>query len=295
MNRPARARAKGPDMRIRRWNAAATLALALSLSLAAAQGAPPPYQDASLGIEARLADLLSRMTLEEKIGQMTLVEKGSMDPAGVERLGIGAVLSGGGGYPSGDNTVAGWTAMVHAYQDAALRTRLAIPVLYGVDAVHGHANVAGAVVFPHNVGLGAAANAELVEEIARVTAREMVATGIYWNYAPVLAVPRDIRWGRTYEGYGEDPELVTRLSLAALRGLQGDDLAAPDTVLGTPKHYVGDGATAFGTSPIPGARLDRGDADVDEATLRRVHARRSSGISRRGCTCCASHHRRLAA
>jgi len=271
MKRPTRRRAKGFDMRIRRWNTAATITLALSLSLAVAQGAPPPYLDANLSIDARVADLLSRMTLEEKVGQMTLVEKGSIDPAGVRRYGIGAVLSGGGGYPSGNNTVAGWTAMVHAYQDAALGTRLAIPVLYGVDAVHGHANVVGAVVFPHNVGLGAAANPDLVEAIARVTAREMVATGITWNYAPVLAVPRDIRWGRTYEGYGEEPELVTRLSLAALRGLQGDDLAAPDTVLGTPKHFVGDGATAFGTSPIPGALLDRGDADIDEAILRRVH------------------------
>ena len=258
-------------MRVRRWNTAASIALALALSLAPAQGAPPPYLNANLGIDARLADLLSRMTLEEKIGQMTLIEKGSIDPAGVERHGIGAVLSGGGGYPRGDNTVPGWAAMVHGYQDAALRTRLAIPVLYGVDAVHGHANVVGAVVFPHNVGLGAAANAELVEAIARVTAREMIATGIYWNYAPVLAVPRDIRWGRTYEGYGEDPALVTRLASAALRGLQGDDLAAPDTVLGTPKHFVGDGATAFGTSPIADGLLDRGDADVDEATLRRVH------------------------
>ncbi len=251
--------------------AVATMAAAVVLSLAAAQGAPPAYLDASLGVDERVADLLERMTLEEKIGQMTLIEKGSITPAEVARFAIGAVLSGGGGYPSGNNTVAGWTAMVHAYQDAALATRLAIPVLYGVDAVHGHANVAGAVVFPHNVGLGAAANAELVEEISRVTAREMIATGIYWNYAPVLAVARDIRWGRTYEAYGEDPELVTRLSLAALRGLQGADLAAPDTVLGTPKHYVGDGATAFGTSPIPGALLDRGDADVDEETLRRVH------------------------
>jgi beta-glucosidase len=252
------------------WLAALVLALAAPWP-AAAQAPTPPYLDARLTVEARVTDLLGRMTLEEKLGQMTLIEKGSIAPAGVERLGIGAVLSGGGGYPAGDNTVAGWRAMVHAYQDAALRTRLAIPMLYGVDAVHGHANLAGAVVFPHNVGLGAAANPELVEALARATAREMIATGIYWNYAPVLAVPRDVRWGRTYEGYGEDPELVTSLALAALRGLQGDDLAAPDTVLGTPKHFVGDGATAFGTSPIAEGLLDRGDAEIDEATLRRVH------------------------
>ena len=271
MRRPSgvRAAALGAATRL----AALMLALVVfaAPSPAAAQEAAPAYLDASLSVEARVADLLARMTLEEKVGQMALIEKGSIDPAGVERLGIGAVLSGGGGYPSGANTVAGWAAMVYGYQDAALRTRLAIPLLYGVDAVHGHANVAGAVVFPHNVGLGAAGNADLVEAIARATAREMIATGIYWNYAPVLAVPRDIRWGRTYEGYGEDPELVARLALAALRGLQGDDLAAPDTVLATPKHFVGDGATAFGTSPIAGGLLDRGDADIDEATLRRVH------------------------
>jgi len=245
--------------------------LASVLGPAAAQGSAAAYLDASRDVEARVADLLARMTLEEKVGQMTLLEKGSVTPAEATLLALGGVLSGGGGYPTGDNSVTGWADMVRAYQDAALATRLGIPLLYGVDAVHGHANLAGAVVFPHNVGLGAAGDAELVEAIARVTAHEMIATGIYWNYAPVLAVPHDVRWGRTYEGYGEDPELVTRLALAALWGLQGDDLAAPDTVLATPKHYVGDGATAFGTSPLADGLLDRGDAEIDEATLRRVH------------------------
>lgn len=255
-------------MRVRWWNAPI---LAAALALASAQEAPPPYLDAELSALARVSDLLARMTLEEKIGQMTLIEKGSIDPVGVRRYAIGGVLSGGGGYPAEGNTPEAWAAMVHAYQDAALATRLAIPVLYGVDAVHGHANVAGAVVFPHNVGLGASANADLVEEIARITAREMIATGIYWNYAPVLAVPRDIRWGRAFEGYGEDTELVTRLALAAMRGLQGDDLAAPHTVLATPKHFVGDGGTVFGSSPLGDGLLDRGDTVGDEATLREVH------------------------
>ncbi len=249
----------------------AVVSVASVMSVASAQAASPAYLDASRPVDERVADLLARMTLEEKVGQMTLVERGSVTPAEVERYGIGAVLSGGGGYPPGDNTVAGWHAMVRGYQDAALRTRLGIPLLYGVDAVHGHANLVGATVFPHNVGLGAAYDPDLVEAIARVTAIEMLATGIHWNYAPVLAVARDIRWGRTYEAYGEDPELVTRLALATLRGLQGDDLAATDTVLATPKHFVADGGTAFGSSPLPGALLDRGDARVDEATLRRVH------------------------
>lgn len=245
--------------------------LLIFVTSAQAQDDLLPYQNPDLPIEERVTDLLERMTLEEKIGQMTLIEKNSIDPDAVTEYHIGAVLSGGGGYPDGNNTVEGWTSMVHDYQDAALATRLAIPMIYGVDAVHGHSNVYGAVVFPHNIGLGATRNAELVEQIGRVTALEMIATGIYWNYAPILAVPRDIRWGRTYEGYSEDTDIVTELSAAMLRGLQGDDLAADDTVLGTPKHFVADGGTAFGTSPQSGGLLDRGDARIDEATLREIH------------------------
>ena len=230
-----------------------------------------PYQNPDLPIDERVSDLVGRMTLEEKIGQMTLIEKGSIEPTAVTEYFVGAILSGGGGYPTGDNSVAGWMDMVHGYQDAALATRLGIPMLYGVDAVHGHSNLSGAVIFPHNIGLGATRNPALIEEIGRVTALEMIATGIYWNYSPVLAVPQDIRWGRTYEGYSENTELVTELSTAMLRGLQGTDLSSPTTVLGTPKHFVGDGGTAFGTSPQDGAFLDRGLTDVDEATLREIH------------------------
>lgn len=231
----------------------------------------PPYQDPTLSIEARVADLLARMTLEEKIGQMTQVERGSITPEAVAQYFIGSVLSGGGGYPPGNNTVEGWAAMVNGYQEAALSTRLAIPMLYGVDAVHGHSNLSGAVVFPHNIGLGATRNAQLIAQIGRITAAEMIATGIHWNFSPVLAVPQDIRWGRTYEGYSENTALVTELSTAMLIGLQGDSLSNPRSVLGTPKHFVGDGGTAYGTSPLAGALLDRGVTDVDEATLRAVH------------------------
>lgn len=232
--------------------------------------ADAPYLDASLPVEDRVDDLLARMSLEEKIGQMTLIEKNSLTPADVTTFYIGGVLSGGGGYPSNNNP-ATWLEMVNGFQEAALATPLAIPMIYGVDAIHGHNNVRNAVIFPHNIGLGATRNPELVAETARVTAQEMIATGIYWNYAPVLAVPQDIRWGRTYEGYSENTDLVTELAVAYLQGLQGDSTADPDSVLGTAKHFVGDGGAVWGTSPFGPQNIDRGITDVDEATLRAVH------------------------
>jgi len=240
-------------------------------SFTSAQDDTMPYQNPDLDIDERVSDLLDRMTLEEKIGQMTLIEKDSITPEELGAFHVGAILSGGGGYPERNNTAFGWMDMVHAYQDVALDSRLAIPMIYGVDAVHGHSNVGGAVIFPHNIGLGATRNAELIQEIGRVTALEMIATGIYWNYSPVLAVPQDIRWGRAYEGYSEQTELVTELSTAMLIGLQGDDISADDTVLGTPKHFVGDGGTEFGTSPQDGGFLDRGLTNIDEETLREIH------------------------
>ncbi len=228
------------------------------------------YKQADLPIEERVPDLLERMTLEEKVGQMTLVEKGSIVEVDITQRAIGGLLSGGGGYPE-PNTPESWAQMVDSYQAYALKSHLGIPLIYGVDAVHGHSNVHGAVIFPHNVGLGAAGDAELMERIGRVTAAEMVATGIYWNYAPAVSVPQDIRWGRTYEGYSENTELVSSLATAYLRGLQGDSLAAWDTVAATPKHFVGDGGTAWGSSITSGYQIDQGVTEVDEATLRAVH------------------------
>ena len=248
----------------------AMLALTLLSALPGAAQDPPPYLDPTLPVEARVDDLLARMSLAEKVGQMTLIEKNSLTPEDVTTYFIGGVLSGGGGYPQ-PNTPEAWAEMVADFQAGALATPLGIPMIYGVDAVHGHNNVRGAVLFPHNVGLGATRDADLVQQIGAITAQEMIATNIYWNYAPVVAVPQDIRWGRTYEGYSENTDLVTELGTAYLLGLQGDDLAAPDTVLGTPKHYIGDGGAAWGTSPFGPNNIDRGLTDVDEATLRTLY------------------------
>jgi len=254
-----------PLMKNYLWIAFVTCAIVL---ICAACSQAPIYPDASVSVDKRVEDLLSRMTREEKLGQMTLVEKNSITPDSVEKFFIGAVLSGGGGYPS-DNSAAGWAEMVNDFQQGALATRLAIPLIYGVDAVHGHNNVFGATIFPHNIGLGATRNLDLVSRIGEITAIELIATGIYWDYAPVLAAPQDIRWGRTYEGYSEDFELVNMLGNAFIEGLQGN-LGEPNSVLATPKHYIGDGRTIWGTSALGANHIDRGDARVDEETLRAV-------------------------
>lgn len=248
----------------------ATVAIPSVTETPAAATETPLYLDPQQPIEARVTDLLARMTLAEKIGQMTQVEKGSITPQAITEYAIGSVLSGGGGYPT-SNTPAAWAEMVNGYKAAALDTRLGIPLIYGVDAVHGHNNVKGAVIFPHNIGLGATRNADLVRRIGEATAVEVAATGVDWNFAPVVAVPQDIRWGRTYEAFSEDTALVTELATAYLEGLQGASLADPRTVLATPKHFVGDGATAWGTSTTENYKLDQGVAEIDEVTLRAVH------------------------
>lgn len=233
----------------------------------------PVYQDPSQSTRTRVEDLLARMTLEEKIGQMTQVEKNSLTPAEVTTHFLGSVLSGGGGSPT-ENTPESWSAMVDAFQQGALQTRLAIPILYGVDAVHGHGNARGATIFPHNIGLGAANDPDLTREIGRATAEELLAQGIAWNFGPAVSVPQDIRWGRTYEGYSENTDLVTRLAIPYLEGMQTPPAGAHDRslyVLGTPKHFVGDGGTTFGSPTTPADQpflLDQGNTQVDEATLR---------------------------
>lgn len=241
-------------------------------SAEAALGEPPDdalFLDAEASPAERAADLVSRMSLREKLGQMTLIEKESVDPAGVHAFALGGVLSGGGGSPD-DNTPSGWADMVDGYQIGALATRLGIPALYGVDAVHGHGNLDGATLFPHNIALGAANDPDLVRRIGRATALETAATGIRWNFAPVLAVSGDIRWGRTYETFGSDPEIVATLGTAYIEGLQGGDLTSTDSVMATAKHFIGDGSTEWGSSTTADYEIDQGVAPDDDALLRDV-------------------------
>lgn len=220
-------------------------------------------------------ELLGKMSLDEKIGQMCQPDQAFLkNTSDIEKYFLGSLLSGGGSGPKNktDYTLKGWTDMVDGFQQHAIKTRLGIPLIYGVDAVHGHNNIPGAVIFPHNIGLGCANDAKLVEKIERVTAEEVRATGINWVFAPCVAVPRDIRWGRTYEGYSESPNIVRKLGPAAVRGFQGDNLADPLSVVACVKHFVGDGGTTYGTSDKNDIHaLDQGDTRCDEATLRRIH------------------------
>ncbi len=234
-----------------------------------------PYKNARLPVEERVSDLLSRMTLEEKVGQMTQIEKGSLRGGDVRDLFLGSVLSGGGASPS-KNDPAGWADMVDAFQAEALATRLGIPMIYGVDSVHGHNNLKNATVFPHNIGLGAANDADLVRRIGVAAAEETLATGIPWTFAPCLAVARDPRWGRTYESFGEDPTLVSALGAAFVEGFRSADGSAGASVgtgpkpVATAKHFLGDGAARWGTSTTGNYKIDQGDAAGDEAFLRDV-------------------------
>src|SRR5208283_4503700 len=171
--------------------------------------------------------LLSQMTLEEKIGQMTQVDMNAIgDNANIQKYCLGSMLSGGDSDPP-DITAKGWRKACDEYQSWALKTRLKIPLLYGIDAVHGHNNVDGAVIFPHNIGMGATRNPALVEKAARVVEAEVAGTGIQWAFAPCVAVARNECWGRTYESFGESPELVSELGVAAIHGLQGNQLTYP--------------------------------------------------------------------
>jgi beta-glucosidase len=220
-----------------------------------------PYQDPSLPVSVRVDDLLSRMSLDDKIGQMTQAERSSVTPAQITQFRLGSVLSGGGSAPSPNNPTA-WADMYDTFQNAALATPLGIPLIYGVDAVHGHNNVVGATIFPHNIGLGATRDPDLVRRIGEAVAKEVTGTGVDWNFAPCVCVARNDRWGRTYESFGEKPELPSMMT-TFITGLQGETLGGPTSVLATAKHYVGDGGTTGG--------VDQGNTELSEAELRAIH------------------------
>jgi beta-glucosidase len=208
--------------------------------------------------------LLSQMTLDEKIGQMVQVDSSALAAGDVQKYFLGSVLSGGNSDPKTGNTARDWLNMVTSFKNEARQTRLKIPLIYGIDAVHGHNNIEGAVVFPHHIGLGATHDPKLIERAERVAADEVAGTGIRWAFAPCLAVVQDEHWGRTYESYGENPGLVSELGVASVLGFQGKALSSdPACVLACAKHYIGDGGTLGG--------VDQGNAVCDEATLRRLY------------------------
>jgi len=221
-----------------------------------------PQRDAAL--EARVDAALQGLSLRQKIGQMTQPEIRAITPDEVREYAIGTVLNGGGGWPGQDRaaTPAQWRALSEQFQAAALQATPGIPLIWGTDAVHGHNNVRGATLFPHNIALGATRDAELVRDIGRATARAIRASGLHWAFAPTLAVVQDLRWGRTYESFGTDPALVKRLGQASVEGLQ-EGLMDGRGVLATAKHYIADGGTRRG--------IDQGLARTTPAELAKVH------------------------
>jgi beta-glucosidase len=224
-----------------------------------------PATDAAL--EARIRSIVAGMTLEQKVGQMTQPDIRYVTPDDVRRYYIGSILNGGGAWPSMNmhSSVEDWLKLSDAFYRASMSTdmKVKVPVIWGTDAVHGHNNVYGATLFPHNVGLGAAHDPVLIERIGRATAEQVRATGITWTFAPTLAVVQNPRWGRSYEGYSSDPALVRSYGEAMVRGLQGK-LGSPTSVLATAKHWLGDGGTFHG--------VDQGETRTSEANLERTHA-----------------------
>ena len=211
-------------------------------------------------------ELIEQMSLEEKIGQMTQVDyRYLQNKSDITKYFIGSILSGGGATPP-TNQPSSWVDLYNSFQEQALKTRLKIPLIYGIDAVHGHNNVLGATMFPHNIGLGCANDKLLVQKIAAATAAEVRATGLDWTFAPCVAVAQDERWGRTYESFSEDSDIVTELGVASTIGYQGRTLNK-NSVLACAKHFVGDGNTVFGTG-TNWYKIDRGDVVLEEQELR---------------------------
>lgn len=224
-------------------------------------------------IEAQIDKILPKLTLEQKVGQIIQADNSSVTPEEVKKYRLGSVLSGGNSAPgplpyANANT---WVEMADAYFEASIDTQgveIAIPIILGIDAVHGHANLKSAIVFPHNIGLGATRNPDLIQKIARITAHELTVSGHDWTFAPTLAVPQDLRWGRSYEGFSEDPAIVHSYGNRIVIGLQGavgtDEFMGQGTVISSAKHFLADGATENG--------VDQGDAKISEKELSDVHA-----------------------
>ncbi len=230
----------------------------------------PFAKDAAL--EEKVSTLLKKMTVEEKVGQVIQGDIASMTPEDMKKYHLGSILAGGGSAPGGNERAPAkeWLKLADEFYTASVDTSnggVGIPMIWGIDAMHGHSNIVGAVLFPHNVGLGATHNPKLLGDIARVTAEQVRTTGIEWTFAPTVTVPQDDRWGRAYEGYSEDPGIVASYAGAFVRGLQGDP-SAPDFlkgnhVLSSTKHFLADGGTENGR--------DQGDAKIPETTLRDIH------------------------
>jgi beta-glucosidase len=223
-------------------------------------------------VEAQVAQLLSKMTLAQKVAQMIQPEIRDVSVADMRKYGFGSYLNGGGAFPENNKhaTPADWITLAENMYQASIDDSLdgsSIPTMWGTDAVHGHNNVIGATLFPHNIGLGAANNVQLIENIAAITAKEVMVTGIDWVFAPTVAVVRDDRWGRTYEGYSEDPDIVRHYAAAVVKGLQGaaeQDFLGDERVISTVKHFIGDGGTEGGD--------DQGNNLDNEQALFDIHA-----------------------
>ena len=217
---------------------------------------------------AEVEKILQSMTIEEKVGQVIMADLDFVVPSDLKKYPLGGILNGGNTSPRGKlkSTPAEWKSLAQEFHDVSTnRGGVEIPVLWGTDAVHGHSNVIGATIFPHNIGLGATQNTELLELVGAAVAEEVLATGLFWTFAPTVTVPQDYRWGRTYEGYSESPELVAKLGKAFVYGLQGsgDEFLSENRIIGTAKHFLGDGGTFLG--------VDQGDTKTDEDSLRYIH------------------------
>ncbi|KAL0459966.1 UNVERIFIED_CONTAM: Lysosomal beta glucosidase [Sesamum latifolium] len=258
--------------RMRRFSRPMMLLMILCLSAAFTEAEYLKYKDPKQPLNVRIKDLMGRMTLEEKIGQMTQIERKIASPDVMKKYFIGSVLSGGGSVPAPQASAEAWMNMVNDLQKGALSTRLGIPMIYGIDAVHGHNNVYKATIFPHNVGLGATRDPELVKRIGAATALEVRATGIQYAFAPCIAVCRDPRWGRCYESYSEDHKIVQAMT-ELIPGLQGDlpansrkgvpFVAGKTKVAACAKHFVGDGGTVRG--------IDENNTVIDYKGLLSIH------------------------